>query len=317
MVFIYAKQNTPRLAYSTSVIFTEVLGISHTITHDASEFESYIGTKINYSNLAFNSILQIKPSGLLEESVIRKQNPTIGKWNEIPALFANESSPIPFDLFSAVFYLIARYEEYLPFDADEHERFEATQSIAYKENFLRLPIVELWCKRLAEILGVSGDCPGINPQNYRFRLTIDVDYAWWFKHNGIIRTAARLVKNIVSLNFNQLTQQIAVLIGAQPDPGDTYTYLEDVQKNLAQKINYFVLVGTGSKYDKNISINRKPFRKLVEKLSIDSIVGIHPSYASNNSYDRLEKETRQLRQLTKKNIIQSRQHFLRMTLPKT
>ena len=53
---------------------------------------------------------------------------------------AGEVSSIPFDIFAASFYLITRYEEYLPHVQDVHERFPADESIAFKNGFLEQPV---------------------------------------------------------------------------------------------------------------------------------------------------------------------------------
>ena len=44
---------------------------------------------------------------------------------------------IPFDVFSATFFLVSRYEEYLPHVKDDYGRFLATESLAFKEDFLQ------------------------------------------------------------------------------------------------------------------------------------------------------------------------------------
>ena len=52
-----------------------------------------------------------------------------------------ENSALPFDVFAAGFYLLSRYEEYLP-----HKRsfssLSAKESLAYKNGFLKIPIIE-------------------------------------------------------------------------------------------------------------------------------------------------------------------------------
>ena len=40
--------------------------------------------------------------------------------------------------------MISRYEEYLPHIKDIHGRFEAKESLAFKNNFLEKPIVDIW-----------------------------------------------------------------------------------------------------------------------------------------------------------------------------
>ena len=75
------------------------------------------------------------------------------KWDDVPCFFnAGSKSSIPYDIFAASFFLISRYEEYLPHVRDKHERFNPEQSIAYKFRFLEKPVVDLWAMKLKEVL---------------------------------------------------------------------------------------------------------------------------------------------------------------------
>jgi hypothetical protein len=55
-----------------------------------------------------------------------------------------------FDLFAAAFYLVTRYEEYLPFIADRHNRFEASQSVLFKHGLLERPLINEWAEDLKQ-----------------------------------------------------------------------------------------------------------------------------------------------------------------------
>ena len=46
--------------------------------------------------------------------------------------------------FAASFYLISRYEEYLPHEKDMYGRYAHENSLAYKERFLQLPLINIW-----------------------------------------------------------------------------------------------------------------------------------------------------------------------------
>ena len=80
----------------------------------------------------------IKAYGLLTEKGISNQEIIFDYWNKLPIFFNVKDSVLPFDIFSASFYLVSRYEEYLPHIKDKYDRFDAKESIAYKNNFLQL-----------------------------------------------------------------------------------------------------------------------------------------------------------------------------------
>ena len=59
---------------------------------------------------------------------------------------------VDFDIFGAAFYLISRYEEYLPHTKDNHHRYLAYQSLAYQQHFLELPLVNIWAVELKKVI---------------------------------------------------------------------------------------------------------------------------------------------------------------------
>jgi hypothetical protein len=317
MVTIYSKHSSPRLQYVIKLIFSEVLMIDYALIHDWEVFHSVDGKKICYSEEKYDNSLHIKPSGLLEENKIIQKIIKSGQWKNVPVIFANENSPIPFDLFSAVFYLLSRYEEYLPFVADQHGRFESGQSIAVNKNILHLPIVDLWCKLLAEELNITNECKGIHPSNYHFRLTIDVDRAWQYKYAGILHTTFVLLRDMLMLKFNLLKDRLQVLLNHKPDPYFNFKYLKTIQGMLKDKIRYFILCGKPSKYDDNIHTSNKYFRRLINDLFKESHIGIHPSYRSNDSYDLLNEEHANLEKILGQKVFHSRQHYLKIVFPAT
>jgi len=313
MILVYSEKNTSRLKYTLDLIFGEVMAIRYLLTDDFDLFLQSTAIRINYSEKRIEKVLHISPSGLLHEKGIQEQSINMGTWHNIPVLFANNSPDLTFDFFSAVFYLVTRYEEYLNFEPDRHGRFEATQSLAWKNNFLDLPVVDLWCKYLADELGILKECKGVHPSNYRFQLTIDIDQA----RNGLFHIAGRMIKRLLKFDFPGVNQQIRILLRLSKDPADTFDYLEDIRQRLSEEIKFFILFGKRGKYDINNSTKDKKFQNLIIRLTSKNIVGIHPSYASNASFNLLETEHKKLSDVVHKKIIISRQHFLKLKMPET
>lgn len=317
MVTIYSKHNSPRLTYVLKVVFSDVLMIDYTLVNDIHLLQNINGIKINYSDEEINDSLHILPSGLLEENKITQKVIKTGLWKNVPTLFVNDKCDIPFDIFSAVFYIVSRYEEYLPFVPDMHGRFEADKSIAANKNFLHIPVVDLWCKLLAEHLNISSDCKGIQPSNYKFRLTIDIDRAWKYKNAGKFLTIALLFRDFITFRTKQLKERILVLTNRIPDPYFTFDFLETVENQLKEKIRFFILCGKPGKFDDNISMNNKEYKQLINRLFKKSTIGLHPSYNSNNTFEVLQEEHRSLEKYLNQKIFHSRQHYLKLTFPTT
>lgn len=73
---------------------------------------------------------------LLLEQGINDVEIYIQDWDEIPCFFpTSKNCFLPFDVFAASFYLLSRYEEYLPHLKDEHGRYPASESLAFKNGF--------------------------------------------------------------------------------------------------------------------------------------------------------------------------------------
>jgi hypothetical protein len=317
MVLIYSENINSRLIYTLKVIFGEVLNYPYLLTDDYTLFTQSNAKRLNYSNKKISKIAQITPSGLLEEKGIHEQTVNTGIWEDIPVLFLNNDKEIPFDLLSAIFYLVTRYEEYLPFQPDRHGRFEAAQSIAWKNNFLHLPVVDLWCMHLAAKLGIEKECAGVLPEKYRFQLTVDIDQAWTFNHKGLLLSTGTLFKSLLQLDFSKFILQTQILFQLVKDPADTYDFLSETGKKLSEGIKYFILFGRRGRYDHNISTENKNFHSLIHTLEEKNKIGIHPSYASNASFSILEREYKKLSGIVNKEVKMSRQHFLKLNLPDT
>lgn len=317
MLTIYTPSASPRLEYTLKVVFKEVLGVEYKCIHDRDAFAARQGVKINYSPEPTDHAMHIYPSGLLHQKEIAGQEFSTGRWDDLPVIFACRKGTLPFDLFAAVFYLVSRYEEYLPSIRDRYGRFQAEESVAYYNDFLHRPIVDLWCAKLADMLGIRMECKNIAPFNYRFHLTVDVDQPWLYRNKGALYSTGALLRDLVTFRFADLKGRIKTLLHRMPDPADTFGYLERITGGFKTKVNYFILCQKRGKYDKNRSLNRPEFNELVRKLDKVGKVGIHPSFASFEDHDKLDQELAWLKNILGREMVKSRQHYLLFTFPET
>ncbi len=130
MVLIYSHNTTPRLQYSCNFIFKELLGIDFAITIDSEEFKNYEGVKINYSTQQFGfSSFNIQQHSLLFETEIKDQQVNCFENNGYKVFFKTADADFSFDIFAATFYLLSRYEEYLPHTKDRYGRYAHENSL--------------------------------------------------------------------------------------------------------------------------------------------------------------------------------------------
>ena len=282
MLLIYTPTITPRLRYIFSLIFSDILKIEIEITSDKEKFLDYQGAKLNYSEEQIGDEPLFHPSGLLFEKNITNQLINVFEWEDTKAFFAVPAKSVfPFDPFAAAFYLVSRYEEYLPFNEDEHGRFEADQSLAYQSEFLQKPLVNIWAEKIKDVLQIKYPELIFPERKYEYLSTIDIDNAYAYKGKGFMRTTGALMRTLTKFNNVGFINRINVVFFNAPDPYDTYIKMREIKKKYNVNSVYFFLVGQYGAHDKNLSITQKGFQSLIKSTADYSDVGIHPSYSSN------------------------------------
>lgn len=315
-MLIYSDHIGPRLQYVIHFIFRDFLGINAEITSDKEYFIKAEVPKLSYCDEKLCDELNITPSGLLSENSIREIKPEAGKWNGLTVLFpVSQNGDIPFDLFAGIFYLLSRYEEYLPFQGDKYGRFMAEESIAFHNGFLEQPVVDKWILRFIEILKSKN--PGLMPpvRHFRFIPTVDVDMPYEYLNKGSARCMGGALRSILLGDFKKLKERYYVVTGKQQDPFYTFPWIRDIHQKPGL-ITFFLTAGYG-KYDKGIDPRCEEFSRIVNDVSFYSFIGIHPSWESNKKSGMLEQEIATLGKIAGKAITRSRQHYLVINLPHT
>ncbi len=317
MLLLYAHKITPRFKYAANFLLGELCGFELGFSNSTGEFASYDGPKLSYYESSIANELNVIPHGLLFEKGIRPQNIALTKWNDIPAIFKNANPEIAFDVFSATFFLLSRYEEYLPHIADTYNRFEADSSLAFQNKFLHLPVINLWAAELKKILLTKYPALKHREKRYEYISTIDIDNAWAFKHKGFMRTGGAYLRSLIHMDLTDIKERAMTLAGRMHDPYDTYDLLLGVQEEFKLKMIYFILLGNYGVNDKNVSANNFSFQALIKQLADYADTGIHPSFGSNESINQVKIEVSRLSQVTHKPVTKSRQHFLKLHFPET
>ncbi len=321
MVLIYTPRATNRIQYIVKFLIGEICGFDYAVTSSNEDFINFKGAKINYSDKNFpGDSIKIYPSGFLKEKGIREFTPRMRIHDNYPVLFPienNEKCDLGYDLFASAFFLVSRYEEYLPYLEDRHGRFESDQSFAYQNGFLDVPLIDIQTLDLKNKLSEKFNLPDQSARKFTFIPTYDIDIAYAYKGRGLSRNTMAILKDIITFDFNNLNNRIKVLTGKMPDPYDTYELQLWLQKKYKLNPVYFFLSARFGPRDKNISIHSRQFFHLIKKLGDYAETGIHPSYASHYKKDRLLEEIKTLAGVSNSNVEKSRQHYLKINLPQT
>jgi len=312
MLLVYSPNINNRLEYIVrTIVRSEVV-----FTSDVNEFIQYEGAKINYSpDVIGQEALHITPHGLLNETGFRQQKTECFDWNGYKAFFKTNGD-IPFDIFSASFYLITRYEEYLPHKLDIYERYAHTNSLAFKEGFLKLPLVNLWMMKLEEILLQKFPSFQFQSATFSFLPTYDIDIAYSYKGKGRLKNTAGIILSFLSGETALVKERIAVLKGRIKDPFDTFDWIDALHEAYKLQPAYFLLtIISRGRYDKNLPACSPELQELYRRLSLKYTVGLHPSWQSNFTDNLLGKEINTLQNIIAKPVTISRNHYLKFTLP--
>lgn len=285
------------------------MGIDFKITIDSEEFRIYNGAKINYSDTIFESdAFNIQNNSLLFDEIIVPQQ-IICFETDGTKVFFETGGDLPFDIFAASFYLLTRYEEYLPHEKDVYGRYAHENSLAYKEGFINLPLINIWVNQFSEKLKKRYPMLNIQYPVFKFQPTYDIDIAYAYKQKGFIRNTGGFIK------FPS-AERIRVLSGLQEDPFDSYDWLHELhQKNKLEPVYFFLVAERNGEYDKNILPHKDAMWKLIKQHAKKYSIGLHPSWQSGDIQDLLRKEKNLLESMGDCDIKCSRQHYIRFNLP--
>jgi hypothetical protein len=316
-ILVYTENNSPRLQYVLNFIFGDCLGCDFSVIDQERTFSPHQGPKINYSGKYGLDGFHIPASGLLMEDCIRKMEPLPETSGDVPLLFSDDKgADLSFDIFSAVFYMISRYEEYLPHEPDFHGRFDAASSLAMKYGFLELPVVDLWVMDLKRRLQGMYPELELSQDQFKFQPTSDIDLPFAILHRGILRKMGANIRSSLKRN-GESEMRRAVLSGEVKDPYDTFDEMGRIHSERGLKPIIFFLTSGYGKYDKSISPQNETFRELVGQTMKFGHPAIHPSYRSAGKPAILQREIRTLSRITGVDIQASRQHYLKFKLPES
>jgi hypothetical protein len=317
-VILFANTITHRLNYIADFIGHQIIGEPFAVTDNLNDFVSNPGLKINYGHEQIaEADFWLQPHTLLFEKGITTQPINCFETNGYKAFFKT-SGDFPFDIFAASFYLLSRYEEYLPHEKDMYGRFAHENSIAFKEKFLNLPLINIWLDDFKKLLAQKIPSFTIHYSPFTFLPTYDIDEAYSYKHKEWWRSAGAAIKDLLKGKFDRLTLRRNVLNNKMRDPFDSYDWIDNLHRPHQFKPRYFFLVPekTG-KYDRNILPKETALQVLIKQHAGKYSIGVHPSWQSGDEPSLIKKEKETIEHIATTKIISSRQHFIRFTLPQT
>lgn len=301
MILIFVPKITPRIEYIFSWIFVEILGFQIQFTDNIEAFHiNSTSLKIEYNYTRSSDAIFFPCHQILFENDIHNQEIEQIEIENFTALFRPQEfyESYNYDLFASAFYLISRYEEYLPCIKDIHDRYLPEQSIAFRFQFLEYAMVNRYIYAIQK--QISAYYSHFTPKKIQAQslFTIDIDHAFYAKNVSLEKF---LKRNILNLFQSE-----------EKDKYDTYDYI--YQKLHEAKLAHKTFMLCPEKPDKNDHFNKredKSFLELLKLLNYKTDLNIHPSYNSINHKNLIEEEKKWLEHKIDKKIESCRFHFLR------
>jgi hypothetical protein len=332
MKIIIPNNNIKERKYILYIIFNEFLGLEYTLEIGSTNYEICLGndSKLIVKDCFFSKFLT-DLEYLKLENIPKKVELIKNKFSiedNIQIIYGDSTLNIEnsklitcgLDIFASAFFMLTRWEEYVNKNRDNHNRFPATESLAFKNNFLGRPVVNEYIEMLKNMLLNLDDNLKFKTYNYKLYLTHDVDNPLKYSSlkSGLREIAEDIKRKDIKKALSNFTQKIKVHLKLEKDPFDTFDYLIDVSEKIGVK-SYFFFMGKGfTIYDNMYNSNDRFINKLIKKIKYKGhYIGIHPTYNAYNIKEQLKKEKHELEQNLNTKVTFGREHYLRFEVPAT
>lgn len=339
--------------YIFKTILTDMMGIEYTVEFDRSISDSVV-LKNGTSLLTIKDVFfQQEKQYLCKDSLPHLPLPQFdSEKHGLAHLFINKKVPVIYgkklvnddfllcesensvllgiDIFGSAFFCLTRYEEYVDGSLDQHGRFPAKSSIAFREAYLCRPIINEYIELLW--WSIKSLCPHLRRKKRTFRVipTHDVDRPFGTAFLSEYQKLHMLIGDIVKRrNFKLFFRNLKNIIkiyryGYNADDDNTFARIMDISERYNLKSIFFFMTAAGlSTYDGNYDIRRKEIVSLMKEIiNRGHRIGIHPSYESYRNREIIADNVALLRCVMRESglsedIIEGRQHWLRWKAPDT
>ena len=321
--------HAPERRYVLDVLLGVFLGLEHRVVERPGE--DVVLRREDGRSLAVADVLLRREGSLLERAALPRTplarcDTAVG---ELPVLYGDpavvvEEHSIRFgiDVFGGAFALLTRLEETVEGPTDAHGRFPASESLAVREGFLDRPLANEYAELLWWALERLWPDLQRRPRSFRLLPTHDVDWPWYSRGvlSESLREAARDVVRGRGLASARLRSALAVRRhGRESDPCNTFDFLMGESESRGLRSAFYFMTGkTDRVHDPGYPIDDPWLRDLLRRIEERGHeVGLHPSYGTFLDETELRRELDRLRDVTGREPLGGRQHFLRFAMPET
>ena len=226
------------------------------------------------------------------------------------------------DLIAAALFMLTRWEEIVLPQRDEHDRFPAIASTAYRQGFLDQPIVDRYAMILRAWL--QRQRPSWQPRRRTFHLHLshDIDHLRRFltANEALRQTANNLWRQKRPRWALEDVRDFAtgrLLIDRNP----YLTVLDDLA-NMTEmrgdRATFYIMAATPNLFDEGFTVTTPALTRRLQRLARRGhIIGVHPGYYTYLDFQRYRTEKNRLEQALGEVVHHARQHYLRFRVPDT
>jgi len=237
-----------------------------------------------------------------------------------------------YDIPGLTYWMLARCEEVDPpaERLDNHQRFPATGSHAFRHGYLERPIVDEWIGILRQVIErLWPRLPLVQPQ-FHVVVSHDVDrpsaYAFGSKSQFIRHVAGDILKR---KDFSVARDGILIRAASNRhlhprDPFNTFDWLMDTSEAFGIRSAFYFLCGrTNPSFDAQYEPEHPALRQLMRLIhDRGHEIGLHPSYDTCAHPELIAREGQRLRRICNEEGIEQsqwggRMHYLRWQWPTT
>ena len=237
---------------------------------------------------------------------------------------------VHYDILGLMYWVLARIEEIGSKDLDNHNRFPATSSHAYKYNYLERPIVDEWLHILGQVIQRVWPQLKLKQHQFSIKLSHDVDSPSLYAFKSwptIVRMMSGHLLRRHDLKAFVTAPFVKLATGDKlhsVDPYNTFDWIMDQSEKYGLTSAFYFICGqTKPVYDADYKPGHPIIRELIRRIhNRGHEIGIHPSYNTYIEPDLIKEEVERLKKIcAKEHIEQSqwggRMHYLRWEHPTT
>jgi hypothetical protein len=229
------------------------------------------------------------------------------------------------DIFGSAYWSMARIEELIPGQRDEHDRFSAFQSHAWKNRYLGIPFVDEYVNLLKEIfVQVWPVLQFSKYETFRQFISHDVDDPYLFQYMSSLKAMRLITANAIKGKSPFLGLKWTAGLGLSrmnlrlEDPCDSFDWLMERSENAGVKSCFYFIASDRSCFlDADYDVCDPKIIDLIRRINRRGHeVGIHPGYLTYRNPENLARQLSRFKVALsnagiEENLLGGRMHFLR------